>query len=97
MKKNNKIYLVKKGPADPFRGDWYIDEKTFDSAGDAISHAAELTLAEYNAYLLSWEQFGYEWSVFEKEEDVEKKIWEGYKYIRTAKNKSFDIEFGNIQ
>ncbi len=96
MIKKSKIYFVKKGPADPFRGDWYIDEGSFDTAGEAIEQAAALTLAEYNEYLMSWAQFGYEWSVFEKEGDTEKKIWEGYKYIMSLGNKNLDIASGNM-
>jgi hypothetical protein len=45
---------------------------------------------------MSWEQFGYEWSVFEKEGDIEKKIWEGYKYIISGGYKSLDLTMGNI-
>ena len=97
MKNKTKIYLLKKGPADPFRGDWYTDEIRFASAEEAIAQAAALTLAEYNAYLTSWEQFGYEWSVFEKVGDTERKIWEGYKYIISSANKSWDIRLGNVQ
>jgi hypothetical protein len=96
LTEKNKIYVLKKGPADPFRGDWYIDEKSFTSADKAIAQAAALTLAEYSEYLMSWEQFGYEWSVFEKEGDIEKKIWEGYKYIISGGYKSLDLTMGNI-
>src|SRR6478735_5436979 len=96
MKENTKLFLVKKGPADPFRGDWYIDEKSFASAREAIEEAAALTLANYNEYLLSWEQFGYEWSVFEKEGDLEKKIWEGYKYLLSSGYKGGDVISGTI-
>jgi hypothetical protein len=45
LTEKNKIYVLKKGPADPFRGDWYIDEKSFTSADKAIAQAAALTLA----------------------------------------------------
>jgi hypothetical protein len=98
LKEFHKTYLLKKGAADPFRGDWYIYEESFASAEEAITQAAALTLAQYNTYLLSWEQYGYEWSVFEKEGDSEKKIWEGYKYIMgsLALDKSPDITLGNI-
>ncbi len=97
MKANTKIYLLKKGPADPFRGDWYTNEISFASSDEAISQAAALTMADHNDYLMSWEEFGYEWSVFEKEGDAEKKIWEGYKYIKSAGHISNDITLGNIR
>jgi hypothetical protein len=92
LKEMSKIYLVKKGPADPFRGDWYTDDRCFASANQAIAHAAALTLADYNDYLTSCE-----WSVFEKEGDTEMKIWEGYKYIKSSEHQSPDIKLGCIQ
>lgn len=78
---DEKKYLVKKGPADPFRGDWYILEKEFTDHHQAIAFAAKLTLQNSEELKNSWEQFGYEYSVFELVGGIEKKIWEGYKYI----------------
>jgi hypothetical protein len=82
-----KRYLVKKGPADPFRGDWYIHESDFQEQSEAIETAATLTLENFHQLKSSWAEFGYEWSVFERREESEKKIWEGYKYIQAVKNR----------
>lgn len=78
-------YLIKKGPADPFRGDWYIQETDFEEQAEAIEAAATLTLENFRQLKSGWAEFGYEWSVFENGKESEKKIWEGYKYIQ-AKN-----------
>lgn len=80
-----KSYLLKKGPADPFRGDWYIHEVEFNELEKAIETAATLTHSNFPELKNSWEEFGYEWSVFEKIEHQEIKIWEGYKYIKAIK------------
>lgn len=96
LQKSNNTYLVKKGAADPFRGDWYILDEEFNSAEEAISTAAEKTLAQYKEYNHDWEQYGYEWSVFEKSENVEKKIWEGYKYIKSAVDGNLDLKMGSL-
>lgn len=76
------MYLVKKGPADPFRGDWYLSEMTFDREELACAKAAELTLQNFQELKTSWEAYGYEWSVFEEHGEAEQKIWEGYRYIQ---------------
>ena len=77
-----KRYLLKKGPADPFRGDWYIQEAEFTSQQEVIEKAASLTLKSQHELKNNWEELGYEWSVFENEDNSETKIWEGYKYIQ---------------
>ena len=76
--KSVKKYIVKKGPADPFRGSWYSDEKDFTKKEDAVEYVAKLTLENHIALPYSWDQYGYEWSVFESEI----KIWEGFKFIQ---------------
>jgi len=81
-----KQYLVKKGLADPFRGDWYIQEADFKDKEKAVESAALLTLTNVKELTKHWEEFGYEWSVFEKEGSHETKIWEGYKYIQGINN-----------
>ncbi len=91
-----KIYIIKKGPADPFRGNWYTDEQVFSNSNDAIAKAAELTLHNYSEFKNSWEEFGYEWSVFEKTDSKEIKIWEGYKYINVSINNRSDLNSGII-
>lgn len=93
---NSKIYLVKKGPADPFRGDWYTEESSFLVKDEAIAEAARLTLADHSSFLDSWEQFGYEWSVFERAGGKEVKIWEGYKFIKSSGRTSKDLDLGNV-
>jgi hypothetical protein len=75
-------YLVKKGPADPFRGNWYVPEAEFSTQLEAIAKAASLALKSQRNLKNSWEEFGYEWSVFETDGNSETKIWEGYKYIK---------------
>lgn len=85
-----KIFLVKKGPADPFRGDWYIHETEFKELEKAIQSAAALTIANFHELKNSWEEFGYEWSVFEKNGQHEKKIWEGYKYMQEMKGRELN-------
>jgi hypothetical protein len=75
-------FQVKKGPADPFRGDWYIPEQTFETATEAIALAMQRTQEEYSQLKISWEQYGYEWSVFEQTTTGEIKIWEGYKAVK---------------
>lgn len=96
MSTNKKIFLVKKGSADPFRGDWYTQEVSFTSENEAITEAARLTIADHSSYGNSWEQYGYEWSVFEKIGEEERKIWEGYKFIMSSGNESNDLELGGV-
>lgn len=72
------IFYVKKGPADPFRGSWYTIEKSFSSKQEAVEYAANLTLDNHHSLPNAWDQYGYEWSVFENDE----KIWEGFKFIQ---------------
>jgi hypothetical protein len=55
-----KTYFIKKGAADPFRGDWYIEEKTLNDLTEAISTAADLTLMNFKEFGKDWEEFGYE-------------------------------------
>ena len=91
-----KIYPVKKGPADPFRGDWYLEEKTFDNPEEAISIAASLTMENFTEFGKDWDEFGYEWSVFEKTETGETKVWEGFKYISLLRKGNTDLNSGKI-
>jgi hypothetical protein len=93
---SQKIYVVKKGPADPFRGDWYSDEKPFADLETAISIAAALTIANYESLMNNWEEFGYEWSVFEKVEAGDTKLWEGFKYIFYVRNGKTDLDAGKL-
>jgi len=82
-----------------FRGDWYDQDEVMATREDAIAKAATLTLEEYFGMPNDWEQYGYEWSVFEKENNVEKKIWEGFKYINSSKprlGQTPDINLGNV-
>jgi hypothetical protein len=44
-------------------------------------------LENFHQLKSSWAEFGYEWSVFERREESEKKIWEGYKYIQAVKDR----------
>ena len=81
-------YHISKGPADPFRGDWYIQEDSFDSLTGAIAAALKLTYQNYLELGDGWEQYGYEWSVFEEAAHGNKKIWEGYKAISLMKGKN---------
>lgn len=85
-------YLVKRGPADPFRGNWYTEAMEFESLEEAIRTAAAKTLENFTELQNSWDEFGYEWSVFEKE--TGKKIWEGYKFIVTGRGKDLNREHG---
>ena len=90
-------YHVKKGPADPFRGDWYIQDDSFSSSAEAVASALTLTHQNYTELGNSWEQYGYEWSVFEESSNGERKIWEGYKAIAVMKEKNMtepSPEFG---
>jgi hypothetical protein len=92
------VYKVKKGAADPFRGDWYADESIFENKKAAIEYASQLTLANYNGFKNSWEEYGYEWSVFESD-IFENKVWEGYKFIKLSEeneNGFTILELGNI-
>ena len=84
-------FHVKKGAADPFRGDWYIQESTFITSTEATYSALKLTHQNYSDLGDSWEQFGYEWSVFEVTAEGEKKIWEGYKAISVMKGRKITI------
>lgn len=77
----SESFWVKKGPADPFRGDWYLEGESFSEKDTAIRHAANLSLENYRELSSGWEQYGYEWSVFRNENGTEKKIWEGFKFI----------------
>src|SRR5690349_17010271 len=79
------MYHVKKGPADPFRGDWYIKENSFPSSTEAIASALLLTHQNYIEFGKDWDQYGYEWSVFEQTPNEDKKIWEGYRAISMMK------------
>ena len=90
-------FHLKKGAADPFRGDWYIPESTFRTVSEAIDLALRLTQQNYLELGHSWEQFGYEWSVFEETSSGETKIWEGYKAIAVMREKGKaipDVEDG---
>jgi hypothetical protein len=94
-----KLYILKKGAADPFRGDWYLEEESFERREDAVAKAASLTLSNYREWKMSWEEFGYEWSVFERTSSSEVKVWEGFKYIRSAspnEDELPDFKFGNL-
>ena len=82
-----------------FKGDWYDQPEIMKTKEEAIAKAAGLTLANYREWKLSWEEYGYEWSVFEKEDESEKKIWEGFKYIyqrHPKKSEVPDINLGNV-
>ena len=96
-----KRYFIKKGPADPFRGDWYVHEAEFSTQHEAIAAAASLTLKSLYELKNGWEEFGYEWSVFEHSENLEIKIWEGYKYIQQVNARgdvnNLDLGLMNIQ
>jgi hypothetical protein len=94
-----KSYPMKRGPADPFRGDWYAQEDEFNELQIAIESAAAFTLKSYHELNTSCEEFGYEWSVFEKDGDTEIKIWEGYKYIQEIKalDESGNLDLGFIK
>lgn len=89
-------YTIKKSPADPFRGDWYIHEADFSKIEQAIVKAAELTLKNYEELQNSWDEFGYEWSVFEEKDNIEKKLWEGYKYIQFVREGKTDFSGGEM-
>jgi hypothetical protein len=91
---SGKIYSVKKGPADPFRGDWYLDEKTLNDRNEAISLAASLTMENFTEFGKDWDEFGYERSVFEKAETGEIKVWEGFKYISSVRKGNMDTDSG---
>jgi hypothetical protein len=80
-------FQVKKGAADPFRGDWYIPEQTFETEAEAIALAMQRTQEEYNQLQTSWEQYGCEWSVFEQAPTGETKIWEGFKAIKVMEGR----------
>ena len=43
-----------------------------------------------------WDEFGYEWSVFEKVGDTEKILWEGFKYISFVRKGNKDVNLGRI-
>jgi hypothetical protein len=80
-------FHVKKGAADPFRGDWYIAESVHETSAEAIANALKLTQQNLNELWASWDQYGYEWSVFEETASGEKKIWEGFKAVSIAREK----------
>jgi hypothetical protein len=80
-------FHVKKGPADPFRGDWYIPESVHETSTEAIARALKLTQQNLDELGTSWDQYGYEWSVFEEIPSNEKKIWEGFKAVSIAREK----------
>jgi hypothetical protein len=93
-------FCVKKGAADPFRGDWYISEQVFNNQSDAVAMALKLTQENFNQLQLRWDQYGYEWSVFEQTENDERKIWEGYKAIQVMQQlgqSQIDSAYGVIQ
>lgn len=98
--KSAKLYVIKKGPADMFRGDWYIEDELMETREAAIAKAAAQTLAAYRDMGSSWEQYSYEWSVFERAEGHEdKKIWEGLKYIQVSNpgpEGTPELEFGTL-
>ena len=90
----------------------YCPEKLDFGELAGMSRSA-LTLANYREWELSWEEYGYEWSVFEKDpsaslgkklgtsaqDESEKKIWEGFKYIYSSKPNAGEIpalDLGNI-
>lgn len=82
-----------------FRGDWFDQDEEAASREEAIAKAASQTLEEYFRMENDWEQYGYEWSVFEKENEVEKIIWSGWKYIyhkRPSNGEAPDINLGNV-
>jgi hypothetical protein len=81
------MFHIKKGAADPFRGDWYIVESTHQTSAEAIGLALKLTQQNLDELGASWDQYGYEWSVFEQTTSVEKKIWEGFKAVSVAREK----------
>jgi hypothetical protein len=72
-------YTVSKGPADPFRGDWYIPEGEFQTLEEAVAQALQLTDANHREYGTLWVELGYEWSVFDADE---MHIWEGYRAVQ---------------
>jgi len=84
-------FHVKKGAADPFRGDWYIPEQTFETAAEAIAFAMLRTQEEYDQLRISWEQYGYEWSVFEQTPTGETKVWEGFKAIKVMEERGGSV------
>ena len=84
-------FHIKKGSADPFRGDWYIYEKSFSEKMDAVNLALELTVKNLVHWGNSWEEYGWEWSVFEESSNGDKKIWEGFKAISTMKSMNKNI------
>lgn len=95
----NPSFILKKGPADPFRGDWYLEEGRFKDKEEAIRLAAAKTFEEYQNLKTSWEAYGYEWSVFRKADGAEMKIWEGYKFIQEMIQKApgrIDTALGNM-
>lgn len=84
-------FHVRKGPADPFRGDWYTQENSFPTSEEAVATALILTHQNYIELGNGWEQYGYEWSVFEETSGGDKKIWEGYKAIAVMKSKNMTV------
>jgi hypothetical protein len=95
----NSLYIVMRGPADVFRGDWYDQRVEFMDLEEAIQNAFDKTLSNYLRFLQSWEEFGYEWSVFEIDVNNSTKIWEGFKCIRLNLDKKrvdFDIDEGRL-
>ena len=91
------MFHVKKGSADPFRGNWYVHESSFPTVEEAVSTASELTQQNYLHWLQNWDEHGFEWSVFEETPSGEKKIWEGFKaasLMRSKAEDSFDEKDG---
>jgi hypothetical protein len=84
-------FHVKKGAADPFRGNWYLPGSIFNTSSEAITLALNLTNENYVEFGRSWDEFGYEWSVFEESPSGEKKIWEGYKAIAEMRKKQLSL------
>jgi hypothetical protein len=79
------LFYVKKGMADPFRGNWYVHENSFDTESEAIISALELTNEDFIKWGSGWDEYGWEWSVFRVTDSSEEKIWEGFKAISTMR------------
>lgn len=86
-------FHVKKGATDPFRGDWYTPESIHETSEEAIAEALKLTQQNLDELGTSWDQYGYEWSVFEETSSGETKIWEGHKVIAVMREKGKAIPY----
>ena len=74
--------------------------KEFSSLSEAIQSASELSLNDFDYWKEHWDEFGYEWSVFELENQKETKIWEGYKFIqgwRANGKASINVDWGMLR